>query len=497
MSKKLEKSFLYKAIHIGVLMTYNLLLIPALLKFWDLEIYGIWIALYVVFNLIKVFELGHSTFVGNEINRIVHTDALKAKHVLGSAVKANFIVAALQPLTVLLIYKLNLMSFFLDDNIDQQEVVHVLLILFAYRFVLGSFRNLIQKVLNPFGLIYKMFQHAIIETIIEFCILVIAAYSKMTLIELALLWFALKTVMSLFMLYDLKRMLPEFFPWWKHGDFKTGLRDMKASFSFALSNFLDRLGNDGIVLLVSAFVGTTFLPLFTATRTIVNFGLKLSDFFLTPLAPEMINLFSQAKTELIKNIFRAYWFFSSFLLIIGFVSSLFFMDWLFAVWTSGKLEFNIELYCFLAFIFLVKNYGKVLVVFFTSINKTSVILWTTIIRIVVIYGLTFLLSEYDIMAILFSMFIAEFAVVSLWLPVFSLRLFNIRGVDRFNFFTNLITALLVGLYFLFYIEGYFVLSGITIVLVAGFLFRQYQLISPDLRENIWFRLRQLTKFIRI
>lgn len=496
MSKKLEKSFLYKAVHIGVLMSYNLLIIPTLLVYWDLSVYGAWIALYVIFNLIQVFELGHSTYVGNEINRIVHTDKEGAKHILGSAVRANFIVSGIQPLIIWLVYKLGLLGFFLDDNIDQQEVFYVLLILLAYRLSIGALRSLIQKILNPFGLIYKMFQYSILETLIELCVLVAAALSQISLIELAILWFSVKFVFSVMVLFDLKRILPEFFPWWRTGDIKTGLKDMYSSFSYALSNFLDRLGNDGIVLLVSAFAGTTYLPLFTATRTIVNFGLKLSDFFLTPLAPEMINLYSQLKMGLIQNIFRAYWFFSSILLIVGFVSSLFFMEWIFELWTGGNLEFSMELYCFLVFIFLIKNYGKVLLTFFISINKTQIVLWGTVIRILIIYSLSFILKDWGIIAILWGMALAELVVVSIWLPVFSLKLFKIQGINRFHFFNNLIAALLVGLFFYFYIDERYLLSGLTILAVVLFLGKQYLLISLSLRQNIWSRLNQLKRLIK-
>lgn len=497
MSKKLEKSFVYKAVHITVLMLYNLLLIPVLLKFWDLQVYGAWIALYVVFNLLQVFELGHSTYVGNEINRIVHEDKDKAQYILGSAVRANFVVSGLQPLIVWIIYKLGLLSFFLDDNIDQQEVINVLLILFAYRLLIGSARSLIQKVLNPFGLIYKFFQYSILETILEFVVLVVAAFTKISLLELALLWFIVKFVYSIFVLIDLKRVLPLFFPWWRTGDFKRGFKDMYVSFSYAASNFLDRLGNDGIVLLVSAFMGTTFLPLFTATRTIVNFGLKLSDFFLTPLAPEMINLYSKAKTGLIENIIKAYWFVSSAILITGFVGSLFVIEWLFGIWTKGKLEFSMELYCFLAFIFLVKNYGKVLVVFFTSINKTRIVLITTLIRIFVIYAFAFAFMQWKIDAILWAMLLAEVAVVTFWLPVFSIRIFNIHGFNRLKFFVNLIIALLVGLFFYLYINSNELLSILTLAVILLLLYNQYIMISKSLRDNIKDRLLRTLRIVKV
>jgi O-antigen ligase len=118
-------------------------------------------------------------------------------------------------------------------------------------------------------------------------------------------------------------------------------------------------------------------------------------------------------------------------------------------------------------------------------------------RIVVLYGLTFVLSDRGITAILLAMFLAELVVVTVWLPIFSLRLFKIQGVERLNFFNNLITALLVGAYFYLFINEYYIASVVTIAVALALLFRQYKLISEGLRQNIWDRLRYFSKFIGI
>ena len=153
MSKKLYKSFGYKGLQIIVLILYSLLLIPVLLNYWDLEVYGAWIALYAFFNLIQVIELGHSVYIGNEFNRIVHTQKEKAKVLLGSAIRANILVGVLQLSIVFILFKLGLLRYLLDKNIDDREIAIVISILLLYRMCIGSFRGIIVKTLNPFGLI--------------------------------------------------------------------------------------------------------------------------------------------------------------------------------------------------------------------------------------------------------------------------------------------------------------------------------------------------------
>ncbi|MCP4970938.1 MAG: hypothetical protein GY932_10130, partial [Arcobacter sp.] len=149
MSRKLFKSFGYKAVHIIVLVLYSLLLIPILLNYWDLKVYGAWIALYAFFNLIQVLEFGHGTFVGNEFNRIVHTQVDKAKALLGSALRANLIVGFFEIIIIFIIYQFGFLRYLLDSDIDDREVAIVLSILFFYRIIMGSFRGIIVRILNP------------------------------------------------------------------------------------------------------------------------------------------------------------------------------------------------------------------------------------------------------------------------------------------------------------------------------------------------------------
>ena len=495
MTKKLVKSYIYKALHIVVLMGYSILLVPILLGFWDLQVYGTWIALYAIYNLIQVLELGHSTYVGNSINHIVHKDPHQAKVILGSALRANFLVGISQILIVGAIYFTGLLAFLLDKDIDIKEVAIVLSILLFYRMSLGSIRGIIVKVLNPFGMIYKAFQFKLTEKILEFFILVVAAFLDLSLIELAFLWLFVKWGYSSIILWQLKKLMPDFFPWWKYGSFKIGYKNLKTGTHYIASNFLDRLGNDGIVLVVSVIVGTAYLPLFSATRTLVNFGLKLSDFLLKPMIPEMINLFAKDRLQTILDIFKSYWFISGIILLGGFASSLLFVEPVFTFWTKGKLEFDLVLYGALVLVFVIQNYGKVMLVFFTGINKTKVVLFASVLRISLFFIISFTLSSWGMNGVLIALLVAELVIVSFWFPPKTITTFALRGKERLMIYLNLISVFVLAiLFYLHWLDQPVIIQAIPALVLVVLLWLQYVQISEQMRKRVN---KQLSRFLPI
>ncbi len=481
MDKNLYKSYGYKTIEILIVLLYAILLIPILLNYWSMEVYGSWIAILAIFNFLQVFEQGHATFVGNKFNRIVNSKPERGKEILGSAIKINFIICLIEILVLYVLYITGSLRYFLDDTINDKTVVLILFIMMLYRLFFGSYRGIIVKTLNPFGLIYKSYQFSLTEIILDFFILCIAAFSGLSLVELAVFWFMVKVVYSLIILYQLKRLLPEFFPWWKTGNFKMGIHNFRESLYFTFSNFLEKIGNDGVTLFVSAFLGTSFLPLFVATKTIVNFGSKVSDLILSPLSPIMINLYSKNQKSKILDIFRSYWFFTSVILIIGYLGSLYFIDDLFKIWTSGKLEFNLLLYSGLIFIYLIQNNGRVLNDFFLGLNKKKVIIIGSVLKAAVLIILYFFYKEVTLRALLRGLIIAEFVVAGIWFPISIFKIFNFTIWNKILFYLNIFAVFYVGIYL--YLNGVYKNIGLLLFVLALplplLLYFQYSLIPKN------------------
>ncbi len=496
MYKQLYKSYGYKAIEIVTVVCYSFLLIPILLNFWSKEVYGSWIAILSIFNILQIFEQGHATYVGNKINRIVNTKFSKGQQILASAIKVNFIVCLLEMLILLIIYKSGLLHYFLDDSINDNTVALILFIMMMYRLFIGSYRGIVVKTLNPFGLIYKSYQFSLTEIILDFFVLVFAAFKGISLIELAILWAFVKSFYSLIILYKLKQLLPDFFPWWKNGSFRVGFHNFRESLYFTFSNFLEKIGNDGVVLFVSAFLGTTYLPLFVATKTLVNFGARVSDLIISPLAPIMINLFSKNQKNKILDIFRSYWFITSVILIFGFISSLYFVEDFFKIWTRGKLDFNLLLYSGLIFILLIQNHGQVLDVFFTGLNKKRVVVVGSLLKALVLIAFYFFYKEIvTLRGILRGLIAAELIVAVFWLPLSVFRIFNLSIFQKVSFYLNLCAVFYVGIFL--YLNGVYKNIGLLLFILSLplpiLIYLQYSLIQKNTFPKI---LNGLTLFKR-
>lgn len=479
MANKLSKSISYKALQTVGFTLYSLLLIPLLIKFWGTETYGAWIAIYALYNLIQVVEFGHNTYVGNAFNAMVHTDRDGAKALLGSAFRINFLSGIIQMSVIGIIYKLGAFNYFVESDMPDKNIGIILFILFFYRLLIGSYRGLLVKILNPFGYIYKSYQFSIFERMIEFTVLVAAAFYGISLINMALLWLIFKSCYSLGILLYLKRLLPEFFPWWQKGSLSPGWQNYKKSLPYIGSSLLDRSASNGVVLLISVLLGSTFLPLFIAIRTLVNFGTKVSDIFLSPITPELINLFAKQQKERLLQLIGSYWLITGGILIIVFMFSIWVIEPIFEIWTNGRLTFRPLVYYGLILVMITQNVGSILDAFLRGINRTKLVFQTSLIRTAMILMGIYAFYTMSIKGVILAMGIAEFFRSVIWLPYWCSKELSADFKKVGMLWLN---PLLIGLSVLFYFVEFrdppiWVLLGIILAVLLLLLW-QYRQMSP-------------------
>lgn len=479
MTNKLSKSISYKALQTVGFTVYSLLLIPLLIKFWGTETYGSWIAIYALYNLIQVVEFGHNTYVGNAFNALVHTNNNEAKGLIASAFKINILSGIIQFSAVFVIYKLGAFGYFIEGDLPQSDMLIVLLILFLYRLLIGSYRGILVKMLNPFGYIYKSYQFSMIERFIEFVVLVLAAVKGISLVNMALLWLISKSIYSLGILWYLKKLLPDYFPWWQGGSLTLGWKNYKKSFAYIGSSLLDRMASDGVILMISVLLGATYLPLFIAIRTLVNFGTKLSEVFLGPISPELINLHAKGLKDRLVQVMGYYWLITGGLLVVGFMISVWFVEPVFEFWTNGRLDFRPLVYYGLIVVVITQNMGSILNAFLKGINRTKTVFYTALIRTAMIMIGIYLFYTMSIKGVILAMGIAEFFKSVIWLPYWCAK--DLPASFK-NFGMLYLNPLLVGLSILFFYLEFeevpawmlFALIGLIVVLLNW----QFRKMSP-------------------
>ena len=494
MTDKLSKSFSYKALQTVGFTLYSLLLIPLLIRYWDTATYGSWIAIYALYNLIQVIEFGHNTYVGNAFNSLVNTDKLAAKRILGSAFKVNVLAGVLQMLVIWVIYSIGAFGFFIKTDLPDKDIATILTLLFLYRILIGAYRGLLIKILNPFGYIYKSYQFSLVERLIEFIVLTSAAFSGISLIDLAWIWFIVKSLYSIGIMIYIKKLLPEYFPWWSYGNLSLGLKNFVKSSAYMVSTFLNRFVSDGVLLIISPLLGTEFLPVFVATRSIVNFSVKVGDVILSPLGPELINHYANKFYDKLMRIFSYYWSFTGTLLVLGFALSIFFIEPIFEIWTGGKLKFRPILFFGLVVAALLRNYGAILYTFLMGINKARVVVITTLLRALILVLGIFLLYPYGVKGLVISFIATEFITSILWLPICYVKSMD-QPVNNASFFwVNPLVAALLG--FFLYLDqinaSWFWLVLVLLSLIV-LLFWQFKRIEKTAKTRLSSLLQRIQK----
>lgn len=445
--------------------------------------YGSWIAIYALYSLVQVVEFGHNTYVGNAFNAQVHLDKQKAKVLLGSAFRINFLSGGIQMSAIWIIYKIGAFKFFIESDMSDREIGTILFVLFLYRMTIGSYRGLLVKMLNPFGYIYKSYQFSIFERLIEFTVLVTAAVSGISLVNMAIIWLLVKSLYSLGILYYLKGLLPDYFPWWQMGSLKEGWVNYKKSFAYIGSSLLDRTASDGVVLLISVLLGSGFLPLFIAIRTLVNFGTKLSEVFLGPISPELINLHTNKKDDRLLQVIGYFWIITGGLLIVGFMCSAWIIEPIFEIWTNGRLDFRPLVYYGLIIVVITQNMGSILNAFLRGLNRTHIVLQTSFIRTAMILIGIYAFYTMSIKGVILALGIAEFFKSLIWLPYWCAK--DLK--PSFKKFSMLwLNPLLVGLTVLFfYLEfnkaNVLILVAIIAVVIGLLAWQFRQMPAPGLR----------------
>ena len=475
---------------------YSLLLIPLLIRYWDVATYGSWIAIYALFNILQVIEFGHNTYIGNTFNSLVNTNKAKAREILGSAFKVNILTGTIQMIFIWVIYKLGAFGFFIKSDLPESDIAVILSLLLLYRLLIGSYRGLLIKILNPFGYIYKSYQISLVERFIEFVILTSAAFSGISLIDLALLWFIIKSMYSIGILIYIKKLLPEYFPWWRYGSFKTGLKNLWQSVAYMISTFMNRIVSDGVLLIVSPLMGTEFLPVFVATRSIVNFRVKVGDIFLSPLGPELINHHANRFYDKLMRIVSYYWSITGTILVFGFAFSIFLIEPVFEIWTGGKLRFRPVLFYGLVVAAVLRNYGAILYVFLMGINKSKIVLITTFLRSATLVLGIYLLYPFGFKGLVISFIASEVITSIIYLPASYIKEMNYKVVNSQSFWINPMVASALGLFFyLVVIETapiWLVVVFIGILLLLYLQFRSIEKTTRAKLSSLWQRIKNVS-----
>ncbi|MDX1408796.1 MAG: hypothetical protein R3330_11700, partial [Saprospiraceae bacterium] len=370
-----------KSIQFIVYFANRILLVPVFLIYWGAEKYGVWITLFSIYNLLLAIDAGHCQYISNEFNKCFHTEKEKAKSLLGSGVRIIYLSGLLQLILISAVLLLGGMDLlFAETAIEPTSIYKGIIALLIYRMCIGSLKGMILRIIYPTGRIDRALHIGTGEKIIEVGVLAVGGFAQLEVHEVCYLFAVTKGMYAIWMLILLRRWLPEFFPWWRRGTVREGLRNYFLSMALTVNHFVEKVTTDGLNILVSGILGPLLVPVLTTTRTIAALATRITIIILTPLQPELTRYHVTNQLHKVIESIKANWFLTGIVLNAPFILLAYVIQPLYAIWTGGEIEFDASLYIATVISVLLLNYGAGYIYYLRAINHIRGLMTITFIR---------------------------------------------------------------------------------------------------------------------
>jgi len=400
----------------------GIILVPFILDKWGAEKYGFWLSSMAFIVLMRTIDSGHQIFVSNEFTKEYYIDKKNAMNVLGSGLKVALLLSSIQFFIFFIFLILNKLNLILGFVPDTRTILGILAMLLMW-FIVGSISGIIVKIILPAGLYNRTVVWGIINKIIEILILIFSIFYSLRIADTFFLLAGVQFISTIIMLWDVKTQLPEFYPWWKLGSVRAGIKNMMRSQMITLNGFIEQFSTNGLLILIGNFISVASIPVFTTLRTASNVFLQANQIFISPLVPKMVQLHQEKKSFELARILIQNWFLLNFIILLPIIGGSPFLKYLYIFWTKDKLEFDEALALTLMASIVIISFGKIIMYYLSAINHLKALTSTNVIRIVLLFPLAYFFLWYwkDLTSLGYIICFTE-VFASLLLPIYFINI---------------------------------------------------------------------------
>ena len=364
-------------------LAFQLISVPICLKYWGKGTYGGWLTIYSAFTLIRSVDAGYVTYVGNELNCLYHADPASLRLHLASSLPMISLIGLLQlgvgVAAILFGFKSGVASE-LAHYAGPHGIGWALFVLIATWALSGSYLGIIHRLMIPTGLMYQSVWWAMGYQTCQFVGIVLAAVLRMNLFQASLIFAAIQFSIYASSAVYVRYKIPDYYPWWRGGDLRTGLRDLARSSLLTISGVVDQGAASGVVMLLSALAGPAAVPVFTTIRTMSNLWTNATNVTAAPLLPEVVRYRAKKEGSKLAATVCAYWVFVGTAVNLGVLFSYPLILPLYLRWTMHALTLDRSLLCLLLGSVVVANAGGAISLYFNGINSLGLVLSASLIR---------------------------------------------------------------------------------------------------------------------
>ena len=364
-------------------VAFQLTLVPICLKYWGKETYGIWLALYAAFMLVRSLDVGFVSYVGNKLNYLYHQDQNALREHLASSISGIAFMGAIQLSIGLAAMFSNGVALLLGvspHHAAEYQSSLALLVLISSWALSGSYIGIVHQLMIPTGMMYQAAWWAMGYQISQFIGIILAARLRFNMLQTSLIFAFLQFSVYLASALYIRRKLPAFYPWWRGGRPRTGIKDLGHSMLLTVSNIIQQGSTNGAVILIAALSSPAVVPVFTTVRTLSNLWKNVTNVLTNPLLPEVVRYHAKGEGKKLVAICEAYWVLVGSTVNFGVILTYPLIQPMYRYWTSHAVVLNTPLLCLLLAGIVLFNVGGLISLYLNGINSLGVILEASVAR---------------------------------------------------------------------------------------------------------------------
>ncbi|KGO87430.1 hypothetical protein Q765_07125 [Flavobacterium rivuli WB 3.3-2 = DSM 21788] len=345
--------------------------------------YAFWLVLSAIVLMIRAINLGQLHYTSNLVNLNYHIKQDISKELL-SGQGANILFMLAQILLSIVIAYPPVLSFFSNFDITYITSIHA-----QYSFVLLVFSRVILQYISlyllrlfePIGKIQVSIKYQVIGETLDFLVIVAAIYFTKSIFYTSLALFFFSILFSGYIYYYVKKNVPFAIPFLKGVNFRDSLLVIRQSATLTFSFIVEKIYEVGLNLVIVRAFATSALPQFDTNRKMSNAFYRVSNVLVTPILPSIQKEFTLKNENYILDKMTVFWRFSNAMLLLCVTAGMpFFLD-IYTKWTSNKIDFNLNLICYLFMAIAYQNYSMIFIEFFKKTNLSKQMLVTNVVKV--------------------------------------------------------------------------------------------------------------------
>jgi O-antigen/teichoic acid export membrane protein len=375
------KGTLVGSVGFAVQVLIGIVVVPFMLDGWGATQYALWLACQAGFSILLTFDTGHQSYVGNEIAKLLPVDHERTKVILGSGLRFAVVLAAVETALATCLWIVGLSDRLL--GVSAQEASHhslgaVLTTLVASWCFVGSTTGVLARLYAPAGHFARGAWWGIGGRVATTAAAAVAAGLGTSLLHTALCVALVVTAQGIVFYLDARRLFPAMLPFAAQGTLRLGFQNFLRSFALTGSGLVVQLQTSGLILFVSATLGAPAVALFATLRTLANTVCQATATVFSPAVPELVRFDVLGEHDKLRAGLFSLTVLATLPAALGSLLLAGTADWLYAIWTRGKIPFDYALFCVVSAASLWRIFGSPIVNHLTSMNNPRWIsLWAT------------------------------------------------------------------------------------------------------------------------